>query len=103
MRIVQFYVIKSLISGFFAVLEARNAQNIESGPPETELPSYTIASGLPSYEEALEQLKKVKEAQEVPWVPQTPPTPNGPLSVKNLLQIYRGTSIEGGSESSKPS
>lgn len=30
---------------------------------EAELPSYTIASGLPTYEEALEQLKKVKELQ----------------------------------------
>lgn len=31
--------------------------------PETDLPSYTIASGLPTYDEALEQLKKVKENQ----------------------------------------
>lgn len=92
---------KTIINNFVAVLEARNAANIESGSPESELPSYTIASGLPSYEEALEQLKKVKQNQvdTANWVPQTPPTP---LSVKNLFQMYRGSSIEGGSESSKP-
>lgn len=37
--------------------------NVEAGMSEAELPSYTIASGLPTYEEALEQLKKVKELQ----------------------------------------
>lgn len=47
----------------FPVLMTRNGSNVESGNnPETEsLPSYTVVSGLPSYEEALEQLKKVKE------------------------------------------
>uniref|UniRef100_A0AAR5PRH3 Uncharacterized protein n=1 Tax=Dendroctonus ponderosae TaxID=77166 RepID=A0AAR5PRH3_DENPD len=40
------------------VIEARNAANLEAGVPESDLPSYTIASGLPTYDEALEQLKK---------------------------------------------
>ncbi|XP_066156129.1 protein commissureless 2 homolog [Euwallacea fornicatus] len=35
--------------------------NLEAGIPEVDLPSYTIASGLPTYEEALEQLKRVQE------------------------------------------
>ncbi|XP_066262688.1 protein commissureless 2 homolog [Euwallacea similis] len=35
--------------------------NPEAGMPEAELPSYTIASGLPTYEEALEQLKRIQE------------------------------------------
>ena len=46
------------------MLESR-AQNAEAGgahAAEAEsLPSYTIVSGLPSYEEALEQLRKVNE------------------------------------------
>lgn len=42
-------------------MEARNAANVEANMVESDLPSYTIASGLPSYEEALEQLKNVKD------------------------------------------
>ncbi|CAG9767643.1 unnamed protein product [Ceutorhynchus assimilis] len=43
------------------VLDAtRNQSNLEAGTFETDLPSYTIASGLPTYEEALEQLRKVQ-------------------------------------------
>lgn len=87
--------------------------NIEAGNPESEsLPSYTIASGLPSYEEALEQLKKVKElgssstksqgtaakseegAAESTWVPRTPPTPVASLSVIDLFQRYRNGTPE---------
>ncbi|XP_065164071.1 uncharacterized protein [Atheta coriaria] len=48
-----------------SVIEARQAADLEAGsgyrPDLDTLPSYTIASGLPTYEEALEQLKKVKE------------------------------------------
>ncbi|KAL3283423.1 hypothetical protein HHI36_006568 [Cryptolaemus montrouzieri] len=79
----------------------RTPSTVEAGNVEAELPSYSIASGLPSYEEALEQLKKVKELtgyQEKrraaqsgnDWVPQTPPTPVH-LSVTNLFQNYART------------
>ncbi|KAJ8961254.1 hypothetical protein NQ318_008938 [Aromia moschata] len=82
------------------IIEARNAATVEAGAPESELPSYTIASGLPTYEEALEQLKQVKElsgygAKTVEttenWTPRTPPSPtvNGTLSVANLFQLYK--------------
>lgn len=82
-------------------MEARNAANIESTIVESELPSYTIASGLPSYEEALEQLKKVKDpdyahkSQEIgDWTPHTPPTPAAtPLSVVNLFPVYENKEI----------
>lgn len=77
----------------------RNGSNVESGGnPETEsLPSYTVVSGLPSYEEALEQLKKVKELSGGgdPAKSSTPPSStNNPetvtrLSVTDLFQIYK--------------
>lgn len=88
------------------MLETRNAANVEAGNQESEsLPSYTIVSGLPSYEEALEQLKKVKElssgggvstkreesSTDSGWVPRTPPTPIATLSVMDLFQIYKNT------------
>lgn len=82
-------------------MEARNAVNIESTIIESELPSYTIASGLPSYEEALEQLKKVKDPDYAQksceisdWTPHTPPTPaTTPLSVVHLLQVFENKEI----------
>lgn len=77
------------------VMDRRPDQNIEEGNPEAELPSYTIASGLPTYEEAIEQMKKVKELETVKpanighgWVPQTPPTPVT-LSAENLFEIQK--------------
>lgn len=43
-------------------VEERRREDVEVANAESEsLPSYTIVSGLPSYDEALEQLKKVKE------------------------------------------
>ncbi|KAI4466122.1 commissureless [Holotrichia oblita] len=43
-------------------VEERRREDLEGANAENEsLPSYTIVSGLPSYDEALEQLKKVKE------------------------------------------
>lgn len=82
---------------FFTVIEARNAANIESGTGESELPSYTIASGLPTYEEALEQLKQVKElsgyaakTETIDSRTRAPPTPAvNTLSVINLFQLYK--------------
>lgn len=84
----------------FSVLMTRNGSNAESGGnPETEsLPSYTVVSGLPSYEEALEQLKKVKELNGGgdPTVkgPSSPGSTNNAetvarLSVTDLFQIYK--------------
>ncbi|KRT79729.1 hypothetical protein AMK59_8722 [Oryctes borbonicus] len=47
-------------------VEERRREDLEAANAESEsLPSYTIVSGLPSYEEALEQLKKVKELSSV--------------------------------------
>ncbi|XP_050306926.1 protein commissureless 2 homolog [Anthonomus grandis grandis] len=91
-------------------IEARNASNVESGQPEADLPSYTIASGLPTYEEALEQLKTVKNICEPSQKPKTTTDPNttpvsetSSLSVFNLFGLYnsRGNS-EGQSSSTKP-
>lgn len=48
-------------------VEERRREDLEAANAESEsLPSYTIVSGLPSYEEALEQLKKVKELTSSP-------------------------------------
>ncbi|CAH1109670.1 unnamed protein product [Psylliodes chrysocephalus] len=76
------------------VLEARNGANLESGIPETELPSYTIASGLPTYEEALQQLRvkdpphPAKPVETVEWIPHTPPTPAA-VSL-NVVKFFQG-------------
>lgn len=84
-------------ASFFTVRSARSSPNVEEGggSPErscTDLPSYEIASGLPSYDDAILQLQRVKEPvaersvtrippQEPEWVPRTPPTPvHQPLS-----------------------
>lgn len=75
---------------------------MESATGESELPSYTIASGLPTYEEALEQLKQVKElsgygaktAETVENRTHTPPTPAmNTLSVINLFQLYKNNDV----------
>lgn len=78
------------------VLQSRTTSNIENGSdPVNDLPSYTVASGLPSYEEALEQMKKAKpnlpkssqlqqahtqrrKSDSTEWIPRTPPTPPPP-------------------------
>ncbi|KAL1491013.1 hypothetical protein ABEB36_011674 [Hypothenemus hampei] len=79
------------------VAEAQNQINLENGTLETELPSYTIASGLPTYEEALEQLKHVKnnvvkgseKGQENGIVEHATETSSShSLSVFNLFGIY---------------
>lgn len=91
-----------------SVLEARrnasNAENGQAGDSES-LPSYTIVSGLPSYDEAIEQLRQVRnqskndtsaeikaadKSNSDNWVPQTPPTPVTRLSVSELFQLYKG-------------
>ncbi|KAG5889781.1 hypothetical protein JTB14_036397 [Gonioctena quinquepunctata] len=87
-------------------MEARNTANLEAAVVESELPSYTIASGLPTYEEALEQLKKVtdlsvytaprKVADSGEWTPHTPPTPATTLSVVNLFNAYSKSNAEDG-------
>ncbi|XP_044752422.1 uncharacterized protein LOC123312199 [Coccinella septempunctata] len=83
----------------------------EGGSPgctDTDLPSYDMASGLPSYEEAILQLQRVKELaagertvnrsppQEPEWVPRTPPTPvHQPLS-ELLRQLASSTNTSTG-------
>ncbi|XP_018319601.1 protein commissureless 2 homolog isoform X2 [Agrilus planipennis] len=87
-----------------AVIQARNAANVEAGSNyESEsLPSYTVVSGLPTYDEALEQLKKMKEklrtdSRVVDSNPQ-PCTTHVPsnqivsrLSVTDLFQLYKSS------------
>jgi hypothetical protein len=52
------------ISSFVIVLESRAhslpAGGVSGGDVES-LPSYTVVSGLPTYDEALEQLRQVRE------------------------------------------
>lgn len=100
------------------VLESRGlGGDPENGGFDVEsLPSYTLVTGLPTYEEALEQLRQVKKAMEAEASstvkeavtdsgdaattaatqtdPQQPPTPPpvttlARLSVDELLQFYR--------------
>lgn len=97
------------LSDSVSVLEARrnssNAENGQAGDSES-LPSYTIVSGLPSYDEAIEQLRQVRnqskndtsaeikatdKSNSDNWVPQTPPTPVTRLSVSELFQLYKGS------------
>ncbi|XP_076270018.1 uncharacterized protein LOC143202402 isoform X1 [Rhynchophorus ferrugineus] len=80
-----------------AALRTHIATNLEAGSIEVDLPSYTIVSGLPSYEEALEQLKKIKEMrpgpkqQEEASKPSPEPAAGSSLSVFNLFGIYNKT------------
>ncbi|XP_017786464.1 PREDICTED: uncharacterized protein LOC108569428 [Nicrophorus vespilloides] len=98
-----------------SVIEARQAAEMEGGfhPDLDTLPSYTIASGLPSYEEALEQLKKVKEMtkprksnNENNGATSAPRLSVHRLSVTELFQLYRSrsnsiTSVNNGCTSNK--
>jgi hypothetical protein len=55
---------KVIISSFISVLESRaqsTAAGGASGGDVESLPSYTVVSGLPTYDEALEQLRQVRE------------------------------------------
>lgn len=74
---------------FITVIEARSAvSNLDASNADSEsLPSYTIVSGLPSYDEALEQLKKIKEQTTTVAIPHTT-TSNTvqQLSVKDLFE-----------------
>lgn len=60
----QFCVILTFLFLFFTVLESRAhsvaAGGVSGGDVES-LPSYTVVSGLPTYDEALEQLRQVRE------------------------------------------
>lgn len=85
---------------YFSEMEARSRAeigNVENGERES-LPSYSIVSGLPTYEEALNQLKSAKsststcaEVSQVPLPPSTPSTTTtlAKLSVTELLTLYR--------------
>lgn len=93
---------------FPLTVEDRRHEDVEASNGDDEsLPSYTIVSGLPTYEEALEQLKKVKAvvakppavstAAKAPEVARphadTPPQMQT-LSVMELFQIYKNTSTQ---------
>lgn len=101
-------MIKKLFS-FVSVVETRNAANLEAGAREADLPSYTIASGLPTYEEALEQLKKVKdtmcpkpETNECRRQDQASEAPGGNGSALSVFNLFGGYNSSGESGSSKP-
>ncbi|XP_022919161.1 protein commissureless 2 homolog [Onthophagus taurus] len=89
-------------------VEERRREDLEATVSECEsLPSYTIVSGLPTYEEALEQLKKVGELSKesalttaAAAVPPEPPRTHATgttvqpttvqrLSVIELFQLHR--------------
>jgi hypothetical protein len=55
---------KVILFSFISVLESRaqsTAAGGASGGDVESLPSYTVVSGLPTYDEALEQLRQVQE------------------------------------------
>jgi len=55
---------KVILLSFISVLESRaqsTAAGGASGGDVESLPSYTVVSGLPTYDEALEQLRQVQE------------------------------------------
>jgi hypothetical protein len=59
---------KVIIFSFVSVLESRaqsTAAGGASGGDVESLPSYTVVSGLPTYDEALEQLRQVQELESV--------------------------------------
>ncbi|CAG9862742.1 unnamed protein product [Phyllotreta striolata] len=87
------------------VIQARNGGNLESGVAESELPSYTIASGLPTYEEALQQLQvkdppfPAKPLETSEWIPHTPPTPAA-VSI-NVVKFFQGCGASDSSDLAK--
>ena len=59
---------KVILFSFISVLESRaqsTAARGASGGDVESLPSYTVVSGLPTYDEALEQLRQVQELESV--------------------------------------
>lgn len=77
---------------------------MEFNPNDSEsLPSYTIVSGLPSYDEALEQLRQCHSKDEViieikslgrtneNWP--TTPAPVARLSASDLFQFYKSNTV----------
>ncbi|XP_059477768.1 uncharacterized protein LOC132198046 [Neocloeon triangulifer] len=86
--------------GVLAAAAAREGG--ENGPlPEEALPNYTLVSGLPSYDEALQQwraarvhrkssVSKMAEAIQVAAAKTPPPAPLRRLSVLEFLLNYKG-------------
>lgn len=70
-----------------AVAEARH---LECGFDSESLPSYTVVAGLPSYEEAIEQLKRTTAEDEVATSDDVVDAPIfSRLSVGDLLEVYK--------------
>ncbi|RZF33951.1 hypothetical protein LSTR_LSTR010434 [Laodelphax striatellus] len=67
-----------------SVLENRGMDDRENTYDIESLPSYTLVTGLPSYDEAIEQLRKVNEIKEIPRTPEL-----AKLSVGDLLTAYK--------------
>jgi len=82
-----------------SVIEARQLAELEAelnglngfNQDYDALPSYTMASGLPTYEEALEELEKVKEKTKTRRLSVNPLSMHR-LSVTELFQYYRRNS-----------
>jgi len=92
-----------MLPGVISVLAAAAAREIgENGPlPEEALPNYTLVSGLPSYDEALQQwraarvhrkssVSKMAEAIQAAAAKTPPPAPLRRLSVLEFLLNYKG-------------
>lgn len=88
---------------YVSVLAAAAArENGDGGPlPEEALPNYTLVSGLPSYDEALQQWRaarvhrkssvaKMAEAVQAAAAKAPPPAPLRRLSVLEFLLHYKG-------------
>lgn len=75
------------------VLESRPAQTSPIVPPlDTDsLPSYTIVTGLPSYEEALEQLRQIRlnRKTSAPLMKYTGAAPNDEIDGPGLVTFTR--------------
>ncbi|XP_054256923.1 protein commissureless 2 homolog isoform X1 [Macrosteles quadrilineatus] len=70
------------------VLEARRMEaQVEAGYDSESLPSYTVVAGLPTYEEAIEQLKQGIAQGGQPSHSNEPVLSR--LSVGDLLEIYK--------------
>lgn len=92
-----------VLPGVISVLAAAAAREMgENGPlPEEALPNYTLVSGLPSYDDALQQwraarvhrkssVSKMAEAIQAAAAKSPPPAPLRRLSVLEFLLNYKG-------------
>lgn len=80
------FTLKPTLS-FVAVMESRTHSTERTENDQESLPSYTIVSGLPSYDEALEQLRKARESQSIKIPIESDQQVK--LSVTDLFNMYK--------------